>query len=114
MTNARNYSTAEYACSPSDLDEARGYLYFKLPSSIGDPPGIREVCVTIELSGYNRGEVHVMPERGLVDVEIVRKGDGTGTHDGGGLGEVRVRTTNGDLVWVPEKDVIARKPEEKA
>lgn len=45
-------------------------------------------------------------ERGLVDVEIVKKGDGYSNPND----QVQIKTTKGDTVWVPEKDVIARKP----
>lgn len=47
-------------------------------------------------------------ERGLVDVEIMKKGDGT--YSGGAADEVQIKTTKGDFVRVPERDVIARKP----
>lgn len=50
-------------------------------------------------------------ERGLVDVEITSKGDGT-YQDGQtrAVGDVKVTTRRGHSVWVDEKDVIARKP----
>ncbi len=50
-------------------------------------------------------------ERGLVDVEIVKKGDFS-YEDGAtrSTAEVKIKTTAGDTVWVPEKDVYARKP----
>jgi hypothetical protein len=50
--------------------------------------------------------VLAMAERGLVDVEIVKKGDGSEAPSD----QVRVKTTLGHEVWVPERDVIARKP----
>jgi hypothetical protein len=52
-----------------------------------------------------------MAERGLVDVEIVKKGDGS--YEGGVARttvDVKIKTSQGDEVWVPEKDVYARKP----
>jgi hypothetical protein len=49
-------------------------------------------------------------DRGLVNVEIVKNGDGTiGAH-----GEVQIKSTKGDTFWVPEKDVYARKPNPEA
>lgn len=52
-----------------------------------------------------------MAERGLVDVEITQKGDGT-YQDGETRPEtdVKITTSRGHSVWVPEKDIIARKP----
>jgi len=52
-----------------------------------------------------------MAERGLVDVEITGKGDGS-YRDGQtrSVNDVKIKTSQGDTVWVPEKDVIARKP----
>ena len=52
-----------------------------------------------------------MAERGLVDVEIVKKGDGT--YEEGvtrSTDDVKIKTRRGDAVWVSEKDVYARKP----
>lgn len=52
-----------------------------------------------------------MAERGLVNVEIVKKGDGQ--YEGGATratSDVKIKTSQGDEVWVPEKDVYARKP----
>lgn len=52
-----------------------------------------------------------MGDRGLVDVEIVGKGDGN--YCDGQIRpttDVQIKTTRGATVWVPEKDVIARKP----
>jgi hypothetical protein len=50
-------------------------------------------------------------ERALVDVEVVKTGDGSyedgATRDGG---SVKIRTRSGDTAWAPEKDVYARKP----
>lgn len=50
-------------------------------------------------------------DRGLVDVEIVKKGDGS-YEDGvtRSADDVKIRTKRGDAVWVSEKDVIAQKP----
>ncbi len=50
-------------------------------------------------------------ERGLVDVEIVKKGSDS-YQDGKtrATTDVKIKTSQGDEVWVPEKDVIARKP----
>ena len=50
-------------------------------------------------------------DRGLVDVEIVKKGDGS--YEEGmtrSVDDVKIKTTRGDSVWVSEKDVYARKP----
>jgi hypothetical protein len=44
-----------------------------------------------------------MAEWGLVNVEIIKKGEGPFSD------EVKIRTTRGDLAWVPARDVIARK-----
>jgi hypothetical protein len=49
-----------------------------------------------------------MAERGLVNVEIVEKGLGAFTD------QVQIKTSNGAFVWVPERDVIARKPDPEA
>lgn len=51
-----------------------------------------------------------MAERALVDVEIVGKGDGYVFP----TNEVQIKTTKGDTLWVPERDVIARKPNPEA
>jgi hypothetical protein len=51
-------------------------------------------------------------DRGLVNVEIVKKGDGT--YGGGATNEVQIKSTKGDTFWVPEKDVYARKPNPEA
>ena len=52
-----------------------------------------------------------MAERGLVNVEIVKKGQGD-YQDGAtrATSDVKIKTSQGDEVWVPEKDVYARKP----
>jgi len=52
-----------------------------------------------------------MAERGLVDVEIVDKGDGS-YRDGQvrPTDVVKIKTNAGDSVWVAEKDVYARAP----
>lgn len=56
-------------------------------------------------------DLGMMADRGLVDVEIVKKGDGS-YEDGvtRSADDVKIRTKRGDAVWVSEKDVIARKP----
>lgn len=56
-----------------------------------------------------------MAERGLVDVEIVKKGDGT-YQDGQTRppDDVQIKTSRGHTVWVPEKDIYARKPNPEA
>lgn len=50
-------------------------------------------------------------ERALVDVEIVKTGDGS-YEDGAtrSTGYVKIKTNTGDTAWAPERDVIARKP----
>ena len=52
-----------------------------------------------------------MAERGLVNIEIVKKGQGD-YQDGAtrAVSDVKIKTSQGDEVWVPEKDVYARKP----
>ena len=52
-----------------------------------------------------------MAERGLVDVEIVKNGQGA-YQDGAyrTASDVKIKTSQGDEVWVPEKDVYARNP----
>ena len=45
-------------------------------------------------------------ERGLLDVEIVQKGDNIIASSD----QVQVKTTLGHMVWVPERDIIARRP----
>lgn len=49
-------------------------------------------------------------DRGLVNVEIVKNGDGIQ----GSVGEVQIKSTKGDMMWVPERDVYARKPNPEA
>ncbi len=50
-------------------------------------------------------------EQGYVIVDIVKKGEDS-YQDGKTRAstDVKIKTTQGDEVWVPEKDVIARKP----